>query len=279
MGAVRKRSWVNISWYAVFAVFTILMLTPLVFMLSTSLKYEEDVYESPVRLIPARVTFENYIALFTDPNVPMVRWFINSIFVTGMVTLLVLLLDSLTAFGFSRLDIPFKGPIFVIVIASMMIPFPTTLIPTYLFLLKLNWLDTYKALIIPGLAAPFGVFLLKQFFDTIPQEIEEAAIMDGCSKFGLYWRIVLPMSKPAIATLGIFVFMGSWNAFLWPLIVTNSSQMRTLPVGLTAFNGEYWQKRAMVMAGATVCAAPVFAAFVLFQRHIVQGITLTGLKG
>ena len=255
-----------------------LMLTPLLFMLSTSIKFEQDVYRYPIRLIPSAITFAHYVDLFARPGAPMLRWFLNSAYVTLVVTSLVLLIDSLTAFGFSRLDIPYKRKLFLLVIASMMIPFPTTLIPVYVFLQQLHWIDTYKALIIPPLAAPFGVFLLRQFFDTVPKELEEAAIIDGCSPFGVYWHVILPVSKSVMATLGIFVFMGTWNAFLWPLIVTHSLKMRPIPVGLTLFNGEFWAERALTMAGATVCALPVLVAFLIFQRHIVRGITLTGLK-
>lgn len=274
----RRNTWSEAAWILGFAGLSLLMLVPLLFMLSTSLKHEQDVYEYPIRLIPASATFEHYVDLFTRPGVPMLRWFFNSAYITFMVTGLVLLIDSLTAFGFSRLDIPYKRPLFILVIASMMIPFPTTLIPVYVFLQQLHWIDTYKALIIPPLAAPFGVFLLRQFFDTVPKELEEAAIIDGCSAFGVYWHVILPVSKSVMATLGIFVFMGTWNAFLWPLIVTHSLKMRPIPVGLTLFNGEFWAERALTMAGATVCALPVLIAFLIFQRHIVRGITLTGLK-
>ncbi len=269
----------NWVWVLLMASLSFLMLVPLLFMLGTSFKHNQDVYEFPIRIIPQHPTVESYTELFSRPGIPVLRWFLNSLYVTAVVTVLTLIIDSMAAFGFSRLDIPWKKPLFIVVIASMMIPFPSTLIPAYVFLQKLGWLDTYKALIIPTLAGPFGVFLLKQFFDTIPRELEEAAIVDGCSKMGLYFRIILPLSRSVVATLSIFVFMGTWNSFLWPLIVTNSLPMRTLPVGLTIFNGQFWAEHALVMAGATVCAAPVLIAFMLFQKHIVKGITMGGLKG
>ncbi len=275
---IRPVQLTDLGWFLLFVCVSVFMLTPLAFMLGTSLKFEEAVYQYPVRLVPDEMTLQHYIDLFTRPGIPMARWFFNSALVTLVSTVLVLLIDSLAAFGFSRLDIPFKQPLFLLVVAAMMIPFPTTLIPVYVFLQKLHWLDTYKALIIPPLAAPFGVFLLRQFFDTVPRELEEAAIIDGCGNMGVYWRVILPLSRSVMATLGIFVFMATWNAFLWPLIVTHSLNMRTIPVGLTLFNSEFWGERALTMAGATVCALPVLAAFLLFQRHIVKGITLTGLK-
>lgn len=277
MNTCRVR-FANIAWLLFFTTIAIVMMIPLLFMFSTSLKVEADVYKYPIRLLPERITFDNYHALFSRPEIPMLRWFANSFWVTFIATALVLLIDSITAFGFSRLDIPWKRPIFVFVLITMMVPFPATLIPVYILLQKLHWLNTYKALIIPGLAGPFGVFLLKQFFDTIPKELEEAATLDGCSKFQLFWHVVLPVSKSVIATLGVFVFMGTWNAFLWPLIATHSIEMRTLPVGLTLFNGEYWAERGLVMSGAMVCAIPVIIAFLLFQRHIVRGIALSGMK-
>jgi len=274
----RPLSAASLVWYVVFVAFTIFFLVPLLFMLGTSLKLEKEVYEFPVRMWPKSVTFENYIALFTRPGIPMLRWIFNSVYVTLAVTAGILIIDSLAAFGFSRLEIPCKKWIFAVVIGSMMIPFPVTLIPVYGILQKLHWLDTYKALIIPPLAGPLGVFLLKQFFDTIPRDLEEAAVLDGCSKGSLYSRIILPLSVPVLATLGILVFMGIWNSFLWPLIVTNSIKMHPLPVGLTFFNGEYWSERALVMAAAAVCAFPVLVVFLLFQRYIVRGIMMTGLK-
>ncbi|MCX7018769.1 MAG: carbohydrate ABC transporter permease [bacterium] len=278
MKALRAPAAVTVFWYALFAAFTVFFLVPLLFMLGTSLKLEKEVYDFPVRLWPKSATVDNYVALFTRPNIPMLRWIFNSVYVTLAVTAGVLVIDSLAAFGFSRLEIPCKRWLFAMIIGSMMIPFPATLIPVYGLLQKLHWLDTYKALIIPPLAGPLGVFLLKQFFDTIPRDLEEAALLDGCSKVDLFSRIILPLSMPVMATLGILVFMGIWNSFLWPLIVTNSIKMHPLPVGLTFFNGEYWSERALVMAAAAVCAFPVLVVFLIFQRYIVRGIMMTGLK-
>lgn len=268
----------RLLWYGLFAVLAAFTLVPILFMLATSFKPERDIYEFPVRLWPKVWTWENYRLLFSRPNIPMLRWIWNSAVVTASITAGVLLIDSLAAFGFSRLRIAHKEKLFILIIASMMIPFPTTLIPVYIMLQRLHWLDTYKALIIPPLAGPFGLFLLKQFFDTIPRELEEAARIDGCGRLGLYARIIIPLSRPVLATLGIFVFMGSWNAFLWPLIVTNSVKMHPLPVGITLFNGEYWAERGLVMAAAAVCAVPVLIVFLIFQKYIVRGITLSGLK-
>lgn len=187
--------------------------------------------------------------------------------------------DSLAAFAYSRLQWKARDKVFAIVVATMLVPGQVLLIPTYLLIRGLHWFDTYWALIVPAGAGGFGVFLLRQFFMTIPVELEEAARLDGCGPLGVFWHVILPLSKPALATLGIFVFMGTWNAFEGPLIFTDSLDMRTLPIGITIFQGHYIMEYGPLMAAAALAAAPVLIAFLLFQKHIIKGISLTGLAG
>jgi multiple sugar transport system permease protein len=161
----------------------------------------------------------------------------------------------------------------------MFVPSQVTLIPVFLLIQKLGWFDTYQALIIPGLAGPFGVFLLRQFMLTIPRELEEAARVDGCGHWRTWWQIILPLTRPALATLAVLTFLGAWNDFMWPLIATNSLEMRTIPVGIQVFQGRYTTQYGLTMATALLASAPVVLAFLLLQRHITRGIVLTGLKG
>jgi len=207
------------------------------------------------------------------------RWFWNSLFVAGTGTLTYLLLSSMAAYAFSRLEFPGRNILFFVVLSTLIIPGQVTIIPVFLILQKLHWFNTYYALIVPGLAGAFGVFLLRQFFLTIPREIEEAAFIDGCGRAGIYWRIILPLSKPALATLAIFSFLGGWNDFMLPLIATNEIEMRTLPVGLTIFLGRYSMQYGLVMATAVLATLPVLVMFLLFQRHIIRGVVPAGLKG
>jgi multiple sugar transport system permease protein len=185
----------------------------------------------------------------------------------------------MAAFAFARLQFKGRDTLFLVVIATMMIPSQVSLIPVFLIVQKLGLFNTYAGLIVPGLASGFGVFLLRQFFISIPKELEEAAYMDGASLWTIYWRIILPVAQPALATLAIFTFLGSWNDFVWPLIITNDVEMRTLPVGLSIFQGRYTSEYGITMAAAAIGSIPVIIAFLLFQKKITSGIALTGIKG
>jgi multiple sugar transport system permease protein len=209
----------------------------------------------------------------------MARWYFNSFFVAFATTGIVLLVSSLAAYAYARLEFPGRDRLFYALLATLMIPGAVTFIPVFLMLRDLRWLDTYMALTVPHASSVFAVFFLRQFFLSIPRELEEAAVIDGCSRLGVYWRIILPLSGSALAALAIFTFLGSWNDFLSPLVFTNALEMRTLPVGLTILNGEYWSERGLIMAGATISALPVLVVYAIFQNYIIKGISLTGLKG
>jgi multiple sugar transport system permease protein len=260
----------------------ILFLAPLLWMISTAFKAPADIISGlgSAQWIPQPTTTENFRnVLGKAEEFPIWRWTANSLFVSLSVTFLVLVIDSLAAFAYSRLRWRGRNGLFALLVATMLVPGQVLLIPTYLLIRQLGLFDTYGALIFPASAGAFGVFLLRQFFLTIPTELEDAAKLDGCGPLGILRHVILPLSKPALATLGIFTFMGTWNAFEGPLLFTDSTLMRTLPVGITIFQGRYNIEYGPLMAAAALAAIPVTLAFLAFQRHIIKGISLTGLAG
>lgn len=259
-----------------------LFLAPLLWMVATSLKTPEDIISglSAARWLPQPMTVINFrIVLNNFEEFPIWRWTGNSLFISLATTALVLVVDSLAAFAYARLRWRGRDQVFSVLVATMLVPGQVLLIPSYLLIRQLHWFDTYAALIVPAAASAFGVFLLRQFFQTVPVELEEAAFLDGCGPFRVFWHVVLPLSKAALATLGIFTFMATWNAFEGPLIFTDSLEMRTLPIGITIFQGHYSIQYGLMMAAAVLAALPVLGAFLLFQKHIIKGISLTGLAG
>lgn len=281
--AARKRSLLAlIPWRAIVAHGLLLfgavtMVIPFLWMLSTSLKSDQQAYVFPPIWIPDPIMWSNYRT--TWEALPFDRFLINSTIVAVLVTLGQLFTCSLGAYAFARLRFPWREPLFVLYLATIMVPFQVIMIPLFILVRELKWLDSYPGLIVPLIFSAYGTFLLRQFFKTIPNELEDAAKIDGCSYFRIYWNIMLPLSKPALATLGIFVFMWSWNNFLWPLLVTNSLEMKTLPLGLAYFLGQYTIYWNLLMVGATIALVPILVIFFFAQRYFIEGITLTGLKG
>lgn len=255
------------------------MLLPIWWALAQSLTPEQDIYDWPLRLVPDYPTIANYIAVFHEPDLMLARWYFNSVFIAAATTALVVFIASLAGYAYARLEFPGRDILFIAILSTMMIPGSITMIPVFVMMHQVGMLNTYWALILPQPAGAFGVFLMRQFFQVIPRELEEAAVLDGSGRFGVYWRIAMPLCSPALAALGIFAFLGSWNDFLWPFIAINSIEMRTLPVGLTVLNGEYWSERGLVMAAAVMSTLPVLIVYAIFQRQIVQGFVLSGLKG
>lgn len=221
--------------------------------------------------------WKNYVDAWKA--VPFGKFFINSIFVSICITFGQVFTSSLAAYAFARLNFKFRDQIFIGYLATLMIPYTVTMIPVFILLKFLNWIDTYQALILPGMFSAYGTFMLRQFFLSIPKDLEESAIIDGATKFTIYWNIILPLSKPALATLTTFVFMYAWNDFMWPLIVTNSMEMKTLPVGLAAFQGLYTTNWTLLMAATVIVLIPVLLVYIFNQRYFVRGIVLSGLKG
>lgn len=258
----------------------ILMLVPFVWMLSTSLKDEGDVFLIPIRWIPPHFRWSNYPEALTF--VPYVRYFLNSVEVTGLSVLGTVFTASLVAFAFARLRAPGKNLLFIILLSTMMLPGEVTLVPVYLLFRRLGWLDTYLPLIVPSWfgGSAFYIFLLRQFFLSLPTELDDAAKIDGASLFHIYARIMMPLSKPALATVGIFSFFAHWNSFLAPLIYLNTSEKYTLPVGLRLYlstlSNSHWN---YLMAATVVAIIPPLVLFFVSQRFFIEGAVLTGLKG
>jgi multiple sugar transport system permease protein len=260
----------------------LLFLAPLLWMISTAFKSPEDIIQGlgALRWMPNPITAENFATVLGKAEeFPVWRWTGNSVFISLAATALVLTVDSLAAFAYARLRWRGRDKVFSVLVATMLVPGQVLLIPSYLLIRSLGLFDTYGALIFPAGAGAFGVFLLRQFFLTIPPELEEAARLDGCGPLGVFRHVILPLSKPALATLGIFTFMGTWNAFEGPLIFTDSLSMRTLPIGITIFQGRYNTEYGPMMAAAALAAIPVVVAFLIFQKQIIKGISLTGLAG
>lgn len=256
----------------------LLVLAPLILLVITAFKSDAEIIHFQ-SVWPRRWTFDNFREILGNvEEIPMARWFANSVLIAGSTTLLVLVVDSLAAFGLARLELAGKRYVFAVIVAMIMVPGQIMLVPLYLILNGLGWLDTPLALIVPAGANVFGVFLLHQFFQGLPRDLEDAAAIDGCSPFGIYRRIALPLSRPALAVLAIFTFMGSWNDFLGPLIFLDSIDKYTLPVGIALFQTSYSVEYGLTLAACLVCTAPALAVFLLFQRHIIRGIALTGLK-
>ncbi len=221
--------------------------------------------------------WKNYADVFDA--VPFARFYLNSIIVSLLITVGQVLTSSLAAYAFARLQFKFRNQLFLGYLATMMIPGTVTMIPVFIIIKKLGWIDTYQALILPMMFSAYGTFMLRQFFLSIPKDLEESAVIDGATKFRIYWQIILPLSKPALATLTIFVFLGAWNDFMWPLIVTNSMEMKTLPVGLAAFQGLYTTNWTLLMAASMMALLPVLILYILAQKYFEKGIVLSGLKG
>jgi multiple sugar transport system permease protein len=256
----------------------LLFALPIVILFLTAFKPDAEIVQFR-SVLPQNATVGNFQEILGNPEeIPILRWFLNSVFISSCVTLLVLTVSSLAAFAFARLDLPGKKAVFALVVATLMVPGQVLLVPVYLLLNRLGWLDTPFALIIPAGAGAFGFFLLHQFFVGLPKELEEAAVLDGCSRLEVYRHVALPLSKPALATLGIFTFVGSWNDFLGPLVFLDSVDRYTLPVGIALFQTSYSAEYGLTLAASVLCTLPVLVAFLLFQRHIIQGIALTGLK-
>lgn len=263
--------------YIVLLLVSLFFVLPLLWMLSTSLKpFAEWVQPN---WIPRAPTLKNFSSIFSDPSLPAVRWFFNSLAVASMFTVLVVVIDALAAYAYARMSFPGRNLLFGLLLATLVMPGIMFLVPNYLTVNRLGWLDSYQGVIAPGLSGVFGVFFLRQFFQSIPRELEEAATIDGASTWTTFIRIVLPLAQGALATLAVITFLESWNSFLWPLLILNDRPMQTLPVGLATLQGQYTFDYGKLMAGATVTALPVLIIYAFLQRYIVQSVAMTGLKG
>jgi multiple sugar transport system permease protein len=266
--------------FTVLTIWAIFSLFPLYWMVVTAFKPSVAIMVTPPEFIPRQVTLNNFAVMLESG---IWRWTLNSFFVSSVVTFFQLFFSSMAGYAFAKKRFPGRNLLFWLYISSMMIPIYAIVVPLYRMMAGLKLLDTYSALILPGLAAPFGTFLMRQYIQSLPSELMDAARIDGCNEWGVYRRIILPLSVPGMAVLGIFVFTGQWAEFFWPLIVTNSPEMRVLTVGLTSFQlfelGSGMRDYGLMMAGATWSAIPMFVVFFLMQRYFLKGITLGALKG
>ena len=262
--------------YAVLLATSAVTVLPLVYMVSLSLQTEAESLSAQAVLVPETPMWGNFVELFE--RAPFANFIVNSLVVAGGITVSHLLFDPLVGYVFAKFRFPFRNTLFVAVIATMAIPFFVKMIPLYVMMSNMGWLNTYQGLIAPFLMDAFGIFLMRQFIQPIPDELIDAARIDGTSEFGIYWRIVLPQVKPALAVLGVFTFVFQWNEFLWPLVATTTEDMRTIPVGLTLFSQEHFTIWNLTAAGAVLLFLPTALIFLASQKFFVRGITLTGMK-
>lgn len=265
--------------YGIMLLLLLVMVIPFLWVLSTSLKGQEYILRTPPQFIPDPLTFESYIKLADRIN--LTKTVFNSAFVAIVGTAGQVIVSAMAAFAFARMEWRGREALFVVYLATMMIPSVVLIIPQFVLIRTLGWVNTYAALIVPGLFSAFGTFLLRQSFKGLPKDFEEAAFIDGANHFTIFWRIVLPLSQPALATLAVFSFMGLWNAYLWPLFVARDQAVMTLPVALGALQGgpralTEWN---MVMAGAVVTVLPILVVYMLAQKWFVQGVVSSGIKG
>lgn len=253
---------------------SVLTVFPFLWMVSTSLKPSTEIYN--LNLIPKLPTLANYERLFQQA--PYFQWFFNSFLIAGFTTLSVLFLDALIGYILAKVEFKGRNLVFFLILSSIMIPTEMLIIPWYVGSVKLGITDSYLGVAFPGLITAFGIFLMRQFMGGLPNDLLDAGRIDGLGEFGLFWKVALPNMRPALAALAIFTFLGNWNAFLWPVIVIDSPQMRTLPVGLALFSYDNFNQYELVMAGASIAVIPVLIVFAIFQKQIIKGITLTGLK-
>ena len=263
--------------YVLLILLTVLVLTPLFWVVSASFKPSGEIFTYPPTFLPQDPTLENFTRLFQE--MPIIQYVVNSTFLATSHTLLLLAIATMGGFAFAKYSFRGRGVLFAIVLASMMIPFHLVLVPLFTLLYKFGWLDTYQGVILPYLASSgFGVFLMRQFILGVPSDLLDAARIDGTSEFGIYWRVIIPAVKPAMGALSIFGFLGAWNEFLWPMIVLRDAAKYTLPLGLASLVGVYRQEYGMLMAGTLLSILPIMALFLAMQREFVQGITLGAVK-
>jgi multiple sugar transport system permease protein len=254
-----------------------LWLFPFLWMLSTALKPNAEVFQFPPRLLGSSIEWSNFAGAWNF--VPFGRFMFNGLFVSMVGTLLVLFTSILSAYAFARLQFWRREQLFLIYLGTLMIPQEVTVVPLFLLMKSFGWVNTYQALILPSAFTAFGTFLLRQFFLTIPRDFEEAARIDGATRWQILWNVIVPMAKPAIAVLALFSFIGYWNNFLWPLIVGNTREMATVPVGLNLFNGQHGTEWNYMMAASTISIVPTAILTIALQKYIIEGISISGFGG
>ncbi|MEU4622058.1 carbohydrate ABC transporter permease [Actinoplanes sp. NPDC023801] len=270
----------GIAWYTMLIGMSLVFIAPLVWMLITSFKTVGEATQVPPTLLPQEPTTRAYENLFAgNSQTPVLRWFLNSLLAATAQAVLILVVASMAAYALARLEFRGKRIIFAMIIATLFVPVFTLIIPNFLIVDRLGWLDTLWALIVPGAAGAFGVFFLRQFFLGLPRELEEAAQLEGANTWQIFIKVILPLSKPALATLAVISFLGNWNDFIWPIYVLFSPEQFTLPPGLGILQGAYDIDYPIIMGGAALASVPVLILFLITQRYVIEGVSRSGLKG
>lgn len=255
----------------------VIALIPMYWMFANAFMPDTLVLHVPPAWYPKEPTIANFQHLFRF--MPAFRWITNSVVVVGTITLISVFINPLTGYALAKLRFPGRQLIFWLIVSSFMIPSQLVVIYLYVMAYRLGWIDTYQGLIIPSLGSAFGIFLMKQYMQTLPSSLIDAARMDACTEFGIFWRIVMPLAKPGIAVLAIFMFMQNWNEFFWPLVATTKVEMRTLQVGLSIYRYQFEARFASQMAGAVIAAIPMIIVFLGLQRYFMKGLTIGAIKG
>ncbi|MDX5474400.1 MAG: carbohydrate ABC transporter permease [Bacillaceae bacterium] len=263
--------------YGILVMYAVVTLIPFLWAVSSSFKTLEEIVSGVISFIPKNFTLDNYRQIFIEQEL-FPRWMFNSLLIATVGTGLNILFNSMAGYALARLSFPGRKTLFIIVLAVLMIPAQVTMIPNYLILRELGWLNSYQGMIVPAMINATFIFMMRQFFINFPKELEEAAEMDGLSRLGTFFRVVLPLARPALAAQAIFVFMGFWNDFMRPLIILSDPSMFTLPLGLNTFKGQYISYWNYIMAASMVFTLPVLVIYAFFNRYFIKGISFTGGK-
>jgi multiple sugar transport system permease protein len=277
LGFTSRRSLKWAILYGSLLVAAATMIMPFLWMLSTSLKADQFVLTMPPQFLPRPLTLDSYQRLME--LFPIAHMFFNSLFVAVVTTVGQVFISAMAAYAFARMQFRGRDVVFLLYLATLMIPSQVTITPLFILMRYLGWINTYQGLIAPGIFTAFGTFLLRQFFLTLPRDLEEAAFIDGATHLTVFLRIILPLARPALATLAVFAFMGSWNSFLWPLFIVRNEVLMTLPVGLATLHGRWLTQWNLVMAGSVITVIPMLIIYLFAQRYFVRGVVLSGLKG
>lgn len=276
-GARQTSPLANAALYALLVGVALTMLLPLWWMMVTAVSGPDAVLNGQVSLWPRELHWSNFAQVLRD--LPFARFYLNTVIVTFCVTSGQVLFSAMAAFAFARLQFPGRDKLFFLYLATLMIPGAVTMIPVFVLIVRLGWYDTLPALIVPGMFSAYGTFLLRQFFLTLPRELEEAARLDGCNLLQVFWHVTIPLSRPALATLAIFTFLGSWKSFMWPLVATVSDEKKVLSVGIAAYQGLHSTHWNLLMAASLMMLAPMVAVFILGQKQFVAGLQVGAVKG
>jgi multiple sugar transport system permease protein len=269
--------WLKSTLYFLLTSYALITLIPFLWALSASLKPLSEIISGDLNFFPHRFTLNNYRQIFLEEPL-FFRWLFNSVAIAVSVTALNLAFNSMAGYALARLQFGGKQFWFLLILAILAVPAQVTLIPTFLILKTLGWLNSYQGMIVPGMVNATFIFMMRQFFLNFPKELEEAAALDGLDRFGIFWHVVLPLAKPALAAQAILIFMGSWNNFLLPVVILFEPEMFTLPLGINSFKGQYISYWNSIMAASMIFTLPVLAIYVFFNRYFIQGITFTGGK-